>query len=209
MKEPEENFRLRWAITKRFGSVKNLCQTWPGCKGNFFKVLSLISCTVSPLLKNGSYCPVAAALSEATGILPEKLFPTKLYADVLPRGIAVVAHCRLSAKMARHLGQPMTPANDVEADIDNRSLNASLGKVLCNLSQRERETLRLRFGLGDGYTYTFEEIGRILQVTPVRARTIERKAICKLQQPSRTSALVGFVSWDLKPKEYGLDVPVC
>ena len=53
--------------------------------------------------------------------------------------------------------------------------------------------LRLRYGLGDGYTYTLEEVGRIFKVTRERVRQIEAKAVRKLQQPSRSQELVGFL----------------
>ena len=51
----------------------------------------------------------------------------------------------------------------------------------------------MRYGLGDGYTYTLEEVGRIFRVTRERVRQIEAKAVRKLQNPVRSSALEGFV----------------
>ena len=53
--------------------------------------------------------------------------------------------------------------------------------VLKTLTYREREILKLRYGVGDGLTYTLEEIGRIFQVTRERIRQIESKALRKLQ----------------------------
>jgi RNA polymerase sigma factor (sigma-70 family) len=57
--------------------------------------------------------------------------------------------------------------------------------VLKTLTYREREIIKLRYGLGDGYTYTLEEVGRIFKVTRERVRQIEAKAIRKLQHPTR------------------------
>ncbi|MFO0822423.1 MAG: sigma factor-like helix-turn-helix DNA-binding protein [Gemmataceae bacterium] len=52
---------------------------------------------------------------------------------------------------------------------------------------REREIIKLRYGLGGGYTYTLEEVGRIFKVTRERAvRQIETKAVRKLQHPVRS-----------------------
>jgi len=65
--------------------------------------------------------------------------------------------------------------------------------VLETLTYREREIIKLRYGLGDGYTYTLEEVGRIFNVTRERVRQIEAKAIRKLQHPMRTRKLEGFV----------------
>ena len=65
--------------------------------------------------------------------------------------------------------------------------------LLKTLTYREREIIRLRYGLGDGYTYTLEEVGRIFKVTRERVRQIEAKAVLKLQNPVRSSVLEGFV----------------
>ena len=61
------------------------------------------------------------------------------------------------------------------------------------LSYREREILRLRFGLADGYSYTLEEVGKIFSVTRERVRQIEAKAVRKLQQPFYCGPLQGFL----------------
>ncbi|MEX0939382.1 MAG: sigma-70 family RNA polymerase sigma factor [Pirellulales bacterium] len=66
-------------------------------------------------------------------------------------------------------------------------------KVLKTLSYREREIIKLRYGLGDGYSYTLEEVGHIFKVTRERIRQIEAKAVRKLQQPSRSAELMGFL----------------
>ncbi|MBX3384862.1 MAG: sigma-70 family RNA polymerase sigma factor [Phycisphaeraceae bacterium] len=65
--------------------------------------------------------------------------------------------------------------------------------VLRTLSYREREIIKLRYGIGDGYTYTLEEVGRIFKVTRERVRQVEAKALRKLQHPVRACKLQGFV----------------
>ncbi|MFO7907561.1 MAG: sigma-70 family RNA polymerase sigma factor [Planctomycetota bacterium] len=72
-------------------------------------------------------------------------------------------------------------------------LRRRINKVLKTLSYREREIVKLRYGLGDGYSYTLEEVGHIFQVTRERIRQIEAKAVRKLQQPCRSQELVGFL----------------
>ncbi|MDX1963770.1 MAG: sigma-70 family RNA polymerase sigma factor [Pirellulales bacterium] len=72
-------------------------------------------------------------------------------------------------------------------------LRNRIGKVLKTLSYREREIIKLRYGLGDGYSYTLEEVGHIFKVTRERIRQIEAKAVRKLQQPSRSGELCGFL----------------
>jgi len=65
--------------------------------------------------------------------------------------------------------------------------------VLKTLTYREREIIKLRYGIGDGYTYTLEEVGRIFKVTRERVRQVEAKAIRKLQHPVRSRKLEGFL----------------
>jgi RNA polymerase primary sigma factor len=72
-------------------------------------------------------------------------------------------------------------------------LKTRIHKVLKTLSYREREIIKLRYGLGDGYSYTLEEVGHIFKVTRERIRQIEAKAVRKLQQPSRSQELAGFL----------------
>ena len=78
-------------------------------------------------------------------------------------------------------------------DINQQLLKDRLADVLQGLNHREREILRLRYGLTDGYAYTLEEVGKIFSVTRERVRQIEAKAVRKLQQPYRSRALLGFL----------------
>jgi RNA polymerase primary sigma factor len=86
------------------------------------------------------------------------------------------------------------PLYDTNMDMLKERLNAVMG----DLTYREREIIRLRYGLADGYAYTLEEVGKIFSVTRERVRQIESKAVRKLQQPFRSRSLAGFLE--------GLDV---
>ena len=72
-------------------------------------------------------------------------------------------------------------------------LKSKIDHVLKTLTYREREIIKLRYGIGDGQTYTLEEVGRIFRVTRERVRQIEAKAIRKLQHPVRSRKLEGFL----------------
>ena len=71
------------------------------------------------------------------------------------------------------------------AEINQQALKEHLAEAMEDLNYREREILRLRFGLADGYTYTLEEVGRIFSVTRERVRQIEARALTKLRQAVR------------------------
>lgn len=81
---------------------------------------------------------------------------------------------------------PLFEANQV-------ALKSRIEEAMSTLNYREREILRLRYGLTDGYAYTLEEVGKIFCVTRERVRQIETKAVRKLQQPYRARTLQSFV----------------
>ena len=75
----------------------------------------------------------------------------------------------------------------------NEMLKDKIEGILKTLTYREREIIRLRYGLGNGYCYPLEEVGRIFKVTRERVRQIEAKAVRKLQHPVRSRLLEGFL----------------
>lgn len=85
--------------------------------------------------------------------------------------------------------QSGAPAEDAALEM----LRQRIEVVLKTLTYREREIIKLRYGIGDGYTYTLEEVGRIFKVTRERVRQVEAKAIRKLQHPVRARKLQGFM----------------
>lgn len=78
-------------------------------------------------------------------------------------------------------------------------LKEQMDDVLLTLTEREEKVLRLRFGIGDGYPRTLEEVGHIFNVTRERVRQIEAKALRKLRHPTRSRKLKNFL--DIKLSE--------
>lgn len=72
-------------------------------------------------------------------------------------------------------------------------LKERINEVLKTLTYREQEILKLRFGIGNGSTYTLEEVGKRFKITRERVRQIEAKAVRKLQHPIRSRQLEGFL----------------
>jgi RNA polymerase primary sigma factor len=126
-----------------------------------------------------------------------------------------VDETRRVLKISRHpisLDRPVGETEDsyfgdfIEDDTVESPVNAAtqemlkdkIEHVLKTLTYREREIIKLRYGLGDGYTYTLEEVGRIFKVTRERVRQIEAKAVRKLQHPVRSRQLEGFLDGALR-----------
>ena len=86
----------------------------------------------------------------------------------------------------------------------NNALHQKLEKILMTLTEREREIVKMRFGFDDGCEYTLEEVGKVFNVTRERVRQIEAKALRKLQAPSRSRELLGFVD-NVDLPEYASD----
>jgi RNA polymerase sigma factor (sigma-70 family) len=68
-------------------------------------------------------------------------------------------------------------------------LTREVGTVLATLTEREREVVRLRFGLDDGRVRTLEEIGRVFGLSRERIRQIEKSSLTKLREPDRAGRL--------------------
>ena len=85
-------------------------------------------------------------------------------------------------------------------DTNKEALKSRIEDAMQSLNYREREIIRLRYGLTDGYSYTLEEVGKIFSVTRERVRQIESKAVRKLQQPYRCRSLASFLD--------GVEVPL-
>jgi RNA polymerase primary sigma factor len=121
-----------------------------------------------------------------------------------------VTEARRVMKISRHpisLDRPVGESEDsyfgdfiedetAESPVDSAGtemLKDRIEEILKTLTYREREIIKLRYGIGDGYTYTLEEVGRIFKVTRERVRQVEAKAIRKLQHPVRARRLEGFL----------------
>ncbi len=82
-----------------------------------------------------------------------------------------------------------TPASSVTQEL----LREDIIEVMAGLSPRERDVLRLRFGLDDGRQRTLEEVGQLFGVTRERIRQIEAKALRKLRHPNRSRRLREYI----------------
>lgn len=85
-------------------------------------------------------------------------------------------------------GRTYTPEQIAEAQ-------QGLDRALGTLNFREREVIKLKYGLRDGFVYTLDEIGRIFRTTKERANQIRAKAIRKLEHPVRREMLEGLLGY--------------
>jgi len=149
-------------------------------------------------------------LRTAGKVLHQKLGREPTIEEIAEEAEMSIEEARRVLKISKHpisLDRPIGESEDsyfgdfIEDDgVDSPVASATqemlkdrIDVVLKTLSYREREIIKLRYGIGDGYTYTLEEVGRIFKVTRERVRQVEAKAIRKLQHPVRARKLEGFM----------------
>lgn len=81
-----------------------------------------------------------------------------------------------------------SPESLVESTILNETINSSLSE----LSPREQDIIRMRFGLGDNVPHTLEEVGSVMGVSRERIRQLEKRALSKLRQGAHAKKLEDF-----------------
>jgi len=149
-------------------------------------------------------------LRAASKVLHQKLGREATIEEIAKEAEMSVEETRRVLKISKHpvsLDRPIGESDDsyfgdfIEDDAvaspvasaTQEMLKERIDIILKTLSYREREIIKLRYGIGDGYTYTLEEVGRIFKVTRERVRQVEAKAIRKLQHPVRSRKLEGFL----------------
>lgn len=157
---------------------------------HMIETMSRVRTVTRDFLQNVGREPSIEELAEATGLtLDEARCVMKMTRHPLSLDQSVGEHDDSSfGEFVEDLRE-----DDPLQDINREHLKEKIGQVLEGLNYREREILRLRYGLADGYAYTLEEVGKIFSVTRERVRQIEAKAVRKLQHPIRCRSLSGFV----------------
>jgi len=157
---------------------------------HLFEIMSRINKTTKLLATDLVRQPTEAELADALSMTQEKIKAIDR-AALLPLSLEAA----LGPGQARKLEDTIEDKNQIspEDSTAHKLLREDLENVLNTLSPRERDVLRLRYGLVDGRVHTLEEIGRVFSVTRERIRQIEAKALRKLRQPSRNGVLKDYV----------------
>lgn len=131
----------------------------------------------------------------------EAIFPgfVRKRLEDIPREVEFTREISTVSLASEHDRAALLPSPEQAAE--NDELRARFGQLLKTLSYREREIIKLRYGLDDGYGYTLEEVGHIFKVTRERIRSIEAAAIRKLQQSSRADELTDFIDVEIEGPE--------
>jgi len=156
---------------------------------HLYETISLIKKTTTILSQHMGRKPTTEEIATHTEMTIQKL-----------RFIATVTQLTISLETAIGKEENSRISDLIEAveetpedDVYKNLLREDLEEVLDGISPRERDVLRLRYGLDDGRMKTLEEIGQLFDVTRERIRQIEAKALRKLRHPNRNSILKEYV----------------
>jgi len=193
-------------IHEKFPTVAAFCRGHKALGLSQTQVGRLLAFKVSPFRYRGTkrdwtqvkiYRKDCLAIEKALGCPAEILFPEELYEKMLGRAtnksIEISSFSALPSPKKQQLLFLPAPDPSPSSQAELRELGEKLETVLKTLTYREREIIKLRHGIGDGFIYTLEVVARIFKISPNRVRQIEGKAINKLQHPVRSNQLKSFV----------------
>lgn len=156
---------------------------------HLFETIRTIRKTTRELSRFSNASPTAQEIARSTGLSVSEI-SAALQASRPPLSLDRPVEGGEESFFGDFLEDPRR--KDPLLEINRTALRERLDEALSALSFREREIVRLRFGLADGYAYTLEEVGQIFKVTRERVRQIEAKAVRKLQHPVRSRSLRSF-----------------
>jgi len=160
---------------------------------HLFEIISRMSKIERRMVMKLGRDPTTEELSAAMDMTPEKITQIKK-ASLVPISLNQSVNEDDKRTVEETLIDDYTEnPNDVTGKV---LLKEDLENVLNTLNPRERDVLRLRYGLDDGRVKTLEEIGNVFSVTRERIRQIEAKALRKLRQPSRNGVLREYLPSD-------------
>ena len=168
---------------------------------HLFEMLSRLKKTTKALEKELGRDPSESEVAEAMGMTEEKIAMVYKASQVPLSTEVLMGGTGGNDDEQRKLEDTLedeTAVNPEDTSV-RVLLRDDMENVLNTLSPRERDVLRLRYGLDDGKVKTLEEIGNVFHVTRERIRQIEAKALRKLRQPSRNLVLTDYMAKGVKP----------
>jgi len=164
---------------------------------HLFEIISRMSKVERQMVLKLGRDPTHEELADAMEMTVEKIKQIKK-ASLVPISLSQTVNHNSNGEDKRTVEDTLIDdyTEHPEGETGKVLLKEDLENVLNTLNPRERDVLRLRYGLDDGRVKTLEEIGNVFSVTPERIRQNEAKALRKLRQPSRNGILREYLPND-------------
>ena len=192
--DPERGFRfstyatwwIRQAVTRAIADQSRIIRV----PVHMVDAMSKVRLVTQELVQRNGRQPTAEEISSTSGLSPED---TRCIMKMSRQPLSLDQP--VGDQEENYFGEFLEDYRDEDPlyETNQQALKERINDCLGALNYREREIIRLRYGLADGYTYTLEEVGQIFSVTRERVRQIEAKAVRKLQQPQTTKTLASFL----------------
>jgi len=150
----------------------------------YSKLLALSNLAISPIDKDGNVIPEVLKICDFTNKMPLELFSPD---QIVPLETNT-AEVEMTAEEVEILMLSSSGSHNPEKLLSDSQSAQAIKDLLDTLSPRESKILQLRYGM-DCDTHTYEEIGKVFEVTKDRIRQIEAKALRKMRHPSRAKKL--------------------
>jgi RNA polymerase sigma factor (sigma-70 family) len=150
----------------------------------YSKLLALSNLAISPIDKDGNVIAEVLKICDFTNKMPLELFSPD---QIVPLETNT-AEVEMTAEEVEILMLSSSGSHNPEKLLSDSQSAQAIKDLLDTLSPRESKILQLRYGM-DCDTHTYEEIGKVFEVTKDRIRQIEAKALRKMREPSRAKKL--------------------
>ncbi len=167
------------AARKRLGLTQGDLGALCGVSQSTIGFLERFNCSTAGLQR------IAAEVAEILDLDLEDVMPASLVGKAVVASLTQIARVDSENLLAAHTRLSRRLTFDPAVGLEKEDLADKLEDVLHTLTYREREILKLRYGIGDGYTYTLKEVARIFQVSIERVRQVEIRAMRRLRRPFR------------------------
>lgn len=142
------------------------------------------------IMSNGKFRPIVLKAADILECSPDNLFSENQLNLALKNNKHTL---KVNEAEMKFMIESSNKTKLLEELIDDDKRDACIDKVLNTLNYKEREVLKLRFGLEDGLEHTFKDISQRLNYTPERIRQIQSVALRKLRKPSKSEILKQFI----------------
>ncbi len=189
---------IRQAITRAISDQSRTIRV----PAHMVKKIRKVSAVAEHLIQSGNGAPSLEETSKAIGL---PLDETDRALRMANQPVSLDQPVRDQEDTSRKDWLADHRAGDPVDEIDRNLLKSRIAEALEVLSWREREIIKLHFGLGDGHSYTLTEIGHVFRISRERVRQIESRAMGKLQQPCPSQKLSGFLKHLIPESAEGLE----